>query len=115
MDWPGSTDYSRAIQSPAANLKDPALQAGTATMGLMGLPKVASGNFACVYEVNTPQDKWAVRCFTRPPESDQQDRYSRLSEHLQGTSLHFIVNFEFQQDGIRINGTWRPIVKMKWV
>ncbi len=80
----------------------------------LGLPRVASGNFASVYEVRQGTQRWAVRCFLRRV-SDQQARYALLSRHLADLSLPSLVSFEFQPQGIRIRGQQFPLVKMDWV
>lgn len=79
-----------------------------------GLPRVASGNFACVYEVRNGARRIAVKCFTRQV-SDLQRRYNLISQHLQGFWMPQLVRFEYQEQGIRVQGQPYPIVKMDWI
>ena len=114
MRWPNPTDYQDAVQNPKFCFQDPELKAGTPALLPMGLPRVASGNFASVYEIHNGRKRWAVRCFLRQA-ADQQRHYTHVSEHLQNLWLPFLVDFQYQAQGIRVLGQTYPIVKMQWV
>lgn len=114
MRWPNPTDYQDAVQNPRTCFHDPELKAGQVALLPMGLPRVASGNFASVYEIQTGTKRWAVRCFLRQA-ADQQRHYEHVSRHLEALWLPFLVRFEYQPLGIRIVGQTYPIVKMQWV
>ena len=114
MQWPNPSDYQDAVQNPRLCFFDPELQAGMVAPNALGLPRVASGNFASVYEVQSGGKRRAVRCFLRQ-NGDQQAHYEQVSQHLQGTWLSFMVGFEYQSKGIRVRGQTFPIVKMEWV
>lgn len=115
MSWPSLTDYRDAIQVPNTCFDDPDLRAGTVTLTPRGLPRVASGNFASVYQIRNRDRQWAVRCFSRQPVADQHARYTSLSHHLTSVMIPYIVGFEYLPRGIRIRGRFYPIVKMEWV
>ncbi len=114
MTWPDPSDYQDAIQNPQVCFQDPELKTGQVASDPLGLPKVASGNFASVYEVRGSGRKWAVRCFLRQV-SDQHRRYSLLSHHLSGVWLQSLVGFEYLDQGILVKNRWHPVVKMEWV
>lgn len=114
MNWPNHTDYQDSIQNPQICFQDEELKAGTIACDMLGLPRVMSGNFASVYELQTATGRWAIRCFVRQV-SGQQARYSVLSKHLAAVSLDSLVKFEFIPKGIRVRAEWYPIVKMQWV
>ena len=114
MKWPNPTDYQDTVQNPKLCFSDPELKAGTVAVNQMGLPRVASGNFASVYEVQHGRKRWAVRCFLRQA-ADQQRHYEHVSRHLKEIWLPFLVDFEYQPQGIRVSGQMYPIVKMQWV
>lgn len=114
MRWPNPTDYQDAVQNPKTCFHDPELKAGRPALLPIGLPRVASGNFASVYEIQTGTRRWAVRCFLRQA-ADQQRHYEQVSRHLQALWLPFLVGFEYQAQGIRLSGQTFPIVKMQWV
>jgi hypothetical protein len=114
MRWPLSQDYNEAIQNPTVCFSDPDLRRGEAVCNAMGLPAPCSGNFADVYAVATPQRKWAVKCFTRQIPG-LRERYQQISLFLEQVKLPFMVDFTFLDRGIRVRGTWYPVLKMEWV
>jgi WD40 repeat protein len=112
--WPVSQDYNEAVQAPATCFSDPDLRAGEAAANALGIPQPCSGNFADVYELRCRSGKWAVKCFTRQVAGLEQ-RYAAVSAHLQQARLPFGVEFHYLPQGIRIRGTWYPVLKMRWV
>ena len=114
MPWPSVTDFTAAIQNPAICFDDPELTGGQAEPNPRGMPSVYSGNFAAVYPVSAGNRKFAVRCFTREVK-DQKERYEHLDAYLRAILPPAFVDFEFHQQGIRVQGQWYPIVKMEWV
>jgi len=114
MRLPIGPDYNDAIQNPKMNLRDPCLRRGTIATNQLGLPRVNSGNFASVFELIEGSQRWAVKCFTRHT-PDQQERYKAISDYLKAHPLSFIVAFDYQQDGILVQGAWYPLLRMQWV
>jgi hypothetical protein len=115
MSWPKGSDYNAAIQNPPASFSDPELRQGQAAGDLFGLPTPHSGNFADVYQVTCPGGQsWAVKCFTREVPG-LRDRYHAISEHLARAERAFTVDFRYLEEGIRIQGRWYPVLKMRWV
>lgn len=114
MNWPTHTDYQDAIQNPPICFAEEDLKAGTAACDMLGLPRVTSGNFASVYELNAGPKRFAVRCFVRQV-MGQQGRYARLCEYLGKMKMPWLVDFNYFLKGIMVKGEWYPIVKMDWV
>lgn len=116
MAWPSVTEFTGAIQQPNLFLADPELKASHPVIHpVRQIPLVRSGNFAAVYEVVAQQNrKFAVKCFTRAV-NNQGVRYGHLSEYLHYILPQTLVEFEFQEKGILVQGEWYPIVKMEWV
>ncbi|RKZ53703.1 MAG: hypothetical protein DRR16_22910 [Candidatus Parabeggiatoa sp. nov. 3] len=120
MAWPTAQDYSEAVQNPRLNFQDAELKTGQVELNQLGLPRPRSGNFATVYRMRCGQRHWAVRCFLRNV-TDQQERYATISEYfarikrLGRIQLPYMVDFEFLEKGIKVNGQWYPILKMEWV
>ncbi len=114
--WPTSIDYAEAMQSPEMSFRDPDLKSATATTNPLGLPQVFAGNFADVYQLQSPDGtrSWAVKCFTKKV-SGLRDRYREISRHLEQARLPLTVGFEYLEEGIRIRGEWFPVLKMDWV
>ena len=114
MPWPATPNFSEAVQNPQVCFRGTELEPGQVAVNPRGLPLVYSGSFACVYRVSLGDRQVAVRCFTREVK-DQQSRYNDLSEYLRDVSLPAFVGFEYLEHGIRLGGSWYPIVKMDWV
>ena len=112
--WPSHTDYQDAIQNPHICFEAEDLKVSEVGCDMLGLPKVMSGNFACVYSVTTGGQRFAIRCFVRQV-LGQQGRYARLSQNLCGLGLPCMVTFDFILRGIKVKNEWYPIVKMQWV
>ena len=116
MAWPQSQEYREAIQAPQLCFHDPELRQGQPVTDRLGLPRPCAGTFADVYQVACPAsgNDWAVKCFTREVPG-LCDRYREISAHLQHVKLPFTVDFQYLDQGIRIQGRWYPILKMAWV
>lgn len=114
MTWPSPQEFSEAIQNPKFCFDDPELKAGSPQSNAMGLPIPSSGNFATVYRMRCGAKEYAVRCFINY-HPDQEKRYQKISDHLLKTQLKYMVPFEFQAKGMRVNGKFYPIVKMAWI
>jgi serine/threonine protein kinase len=114
MPWPTPDEYSEALQCPELSFEDDDLRTGETVLTPLGLPRVASGNFACVYEVVNGNRSFAVKCFLRSVH-DQHQRYAQISQFVMTTNLTPMVAFDYQLKGIFIEGQWYPIVKMDWV
>src|SRR5438874_2009518 len=113
MAWPQATDYNEALQTPALCFRDAELRQSTAAVDVLGLPRPRSGNFADVYELRDAGSgqAWAVKCFTREVHG-LHDRYRAISDHLGQAQLSFMVQFAYQDEGVRVRGGWFPVVKM---
>ncbi|HDN25770.1 MAG TPA: hypothetical protein ENG03_01475 [Thioploca sp.] len=114
MIWPTAQEYSEAVQNPRLNFSDAELKAGQLELTPLGLPRAISGNFVTVFRMQCEQRDLAVRCFLRNV-TDQQQRYTAISQHLARVKLPYTVYFEFLSEGILVQGQWYPILKMAWV
>ena len=112
MTYPQSIEYNDAVQDPRT-FTDPELKSGIVATTPLGLPLALSGGFALTYTVQAGRKKLAVRCFHKEV-PDAQSRYAKISTKLRSLSSNYFVNFDFQQQGIRIKGVNYPIVKMEW-
>lgn len=114
MDWPNPQDYNEAIQSPATCFADPKLRASQVELSAMGLPRPISGAFTNVYKLTGTDGKTsAVRCF----HSDIPDlklRYSKILQTLSGLRANWLIRTELIEQGIKVQGSWFPVVKMDW-
>ena len=114
--WPSAAQYNEAIQNLRVTMGDEELRGGEAAVNTLGLPMPYSGGFADIYKVRCPAtgNTWAVKCFTKGATGLRQ-RYAEISRHLDQAQLPFMVDFRYLDQGVRINGVWYPIVKMRWI
>jgi serine/threonine protein kinase len=108
------SDYQEAVQNPKNCFSDADLMRGTPTLNALGLPQPVTGGFCSVYQVTSGRTRWAVRCFLHNIK-DLQDRYAQISRYLKSKKLKHMVGFGYVHDGIRVRGTWHPVLKMEWV
>ena len=115
QSWPLNIDFTIAVQNPHLCFADPELKQASTAKNSRGRVLLWSGNFATVYKLTKGNRSWAVRCFTRIPQSDVQQRYRLISEYLSQHPIPYLVDFEFLTQGILVKGEWYPILKMDWV
>ncbi len=113
--WPLNIDFTAAIQNPPICFRDDTLRRSQPVKNRLGRVLLWSGNFATVYKLVNGDRAWAVRCFTRVPPADVQQRYEGIARYLERQQLPYLVKFEFQAQGIYIKQRWYPLVKMEWV
>lgn len=113
-DYPTPSDYQEALQAPSAAFADPELQGATPRTNALGLPQPITGSFAAVFPVTTEAGaRYAVKCFlTEVPE--QRARYEAVAGALGEIDHDAFVAFEYQPEGIRVEGTTYPLLKMEW-
>lgn len=111
--WPSPQDYNESMQTPEGNLIDAELAAGAVFCDERGIPRPVSGNFATVYRVFHADREWAVRCFLHEV-PDLQQRYELIEQALQKLELPCFVSCAYQANGILVDGTAYPLLKMKW-
>jgi len=114
-DWPTHLDFRDALNNPSICFDDPDLKGGDVRRDPLGFPRAATGGFASVYRVEKGGRGWAVRCFTSPIPGDAATRYAALSKQLSSANLPYLVPFTFHPQGVRVEGSLYPTVKMAWV
>lgn len=116
MAWPTLQDYNEAIQNPQTAFNDQELKAGKAEIDKLGLrlPRVRTGQFACVYRMQCAKRDWAIRCFSQEIK-DQQQRYKAIDDYISPLKIPHIVEFDYLPKGILVKGQWYPILRMEWV
>jgi len=107
--------YNEAVQSPRAAFHDPVLASGQVDCNGFGIPRALGGGFAITYRLVAPGSRaYAVRCFHKEA-PNLQDRYRSIHDYLQRNRPAPFVEFEYQNNGIRVRGNSFPIVKMAWI
>jgi len=113
MAYPSLEQYNQAFQLHSRLLTDPELRSGTVSTTGLGLPHAISGGFALTYTIKTGAKKYAVRCFHRESKALER-RYEAISKRLAYLRSPYFLDFQFQSQGIKVEGAPYPIVKMAW-
>ncbi len=111
--FPSLEQYNQAFSAHSTLLADPELRSGTLAKSGLGLPLAISGGFALTYTISTSRGKFAVRCFHRESKGLER-RYAAISKKLASLRSPYFLDFQFQPQGIRVDGAPYPIVKMAW-
>ncbi len=113
MSYPSLEQYNNAFQRHSTLLADAELKGGTLSTTSFGLPLAISGGFALTYTITAGPKKYAVRCFHRKS-NELERRYQSISKRLAALRSPYFLDFQFQPQGIRVDGGIYPIVKMAW-
>ncbi|PRY29701.1 DNA-binding protein [Umezawaea tangerina] len=116
MRLPQFIDYQQAVQFPDKLFVDPALRRGRVKLDQLGGPTAATGGFAITFDVTVDRTRFAVRCFRRLGDHLER-RYSEIAEFIRvnRAGMDFLVDVEYQHEGIRVDAGVYPIVRMSWV
>ncbi|HJT57761.1 MAG TPA: hypothetical protein VJ761_14770 [Ktedonobacteraceae bacterium] len=121
-NWPTSHEYDEALLNRHATFRDINIKTGHLMEVRPGEPLRLNGGgsqYVCVYRV----DQWIVRCFASDPPrhvfppTDIEQRYRTISSYLRRmrTTLPFLVQNEWIENGITINGTSFPFLKIPFI
>lgn len=120
LAFPSGREYQEALQNTDMCLRDHDLRGAQPQANNLGLPRPISGQFASVFSLtSTTGRRYALKCFTSHVR-DQQDRYEAISNKLSGIdpgslSQPWRIGFNYVPDGILVNGSRFPVLKMDWV
>lgn len=112
--WPSPQDFDEALQTPELSFADQELRFGIVETNALGLPRPICGSFASVYKVAAGNRTYAVRCFLHSVQG-QHERYVQIARFIRQKKLAWTASFDYQHEGIKVNGRWFPILKMEWV
>lgn len=113
MPYPSLEQYNLAFQLHSKLLIDPELKSGSVATTGLGLPLAISGGFALTYTIKSGIKKYAVRCFHRESKALER-RYEAISRKISSLRSPYFLDFQFQPQGIKVEGISYPIVKMAW-
>lgn len=113
MAYPSLEQYNQAFSAHSTLLADPELRSGALAKSGLGLPLAISGGFALTYTITGQSGKFAVRCFHRESKGLER-RYAAISKKLASLRSPYFLDFQFQPQGIRVDGAAYPVVKMAW-
>ncbi|WP_431858725.1 hypothetical protein [Azospirillum sp.] len=111
--YPTIDQFNEAVQNPSTAFTDTILRSGKVRTNGFGYPIALGGGFALTYTVEAGGHRYAVRCFHKST-NGLEGRYARISQSLGSIGKPYFVGFEYQPEGVRVNGRGLPIVKMDW-
>jgi serine/threonine protein kinase len=113
-NYPSMDQYNDVVQHPTTAFTDPVLKASKIAVNGMGLPIALGGGFALTYSADSHGRKYAVRCFHK--EAKGLDKhYAAVEAAIKQISSPYFIGFEYQANGVLVNGSRYPIVRMDWV
>ena len=112
MALPSIPEYDTSIKVQDLVLP-PVLQGGHPIEKRNHLVKYAGG-FCVVYPYQTPNKRYAVRCWHAEIEESKQ-RTKLISEALKESELPYFVGFDYYDEGIITSIGKQPVVVMDWV
>lgn len=114
--WPSARQFAEAVQCPKICFSDPRLQEALPAFDRLGMPLVTSGQFAYVFKLKAEgcHRAFAVRCF-RGFLGDRNDRYRAIDAHLRAHYFPSLTGFEYDPEGIFVNGRKFPTLVMEWI
>lgn len=119
MRLPSLLNYQLALQDPQTAFRNvDLLRTGITVLNAQGMPSVASGGFAATFTVKSVGgQRFAVRCFHKQGHDDRRlrERYEHIHRFVAShPKLTFLIDAVYQDDGIIVNGTGFPMVRMRW-
>ena len=106
-------DIINSVSVPAL-VKDTFIKRGTFSRLKNGDIQACVGGFSIVFPVDVDGSKWAFRCWHHTLDNDQAS-IKLLSTELKKVSLPYFIDFEYEDNGIVINGAVYPTTRMKWI
>ena len=118
MLLPNLEVYLRVInEDPKKIFKDFELQRCTVEKNALQVPKVRTGNFASIFKYYSAEKMFGVRCFLKMPKNIKS-RYSEIAKttdtSISKDHAKTFIRFEYLEEGILVDHTWFPVLKMEW-
>jgi len=116
MRYPNRSEYETPIRYNDKFVFDTILRQGKPIMRSDN-PNILfcdCGGKAIVYKIQTQNRNYAVKCWFEDL-GDLKKRYKEVDDYLKSSNLPYFVEFSYQEDGILVNGTKYPIVRMEWI
>lgn len=112
--WPAMTEYVDAVQSERNLVSRDLRGLEVVTLPPLGLPAVASGRNAVVFQARLRGNDVALRCFTSNAGLGRE-RYIALEQHLSGIHHKALTPARWLDDAVLVGAGPRPAVVMDWV
>ena len=113
MKYPGAQAYNEALQMAQVSILDPTLRSGRVETDPLGLPFGRTGSFAITFKIAAGGSNYAFRCFLQN-RATIHERYDAISSYLTSTHVPYFVDFTYLNEGIRVDNTVFPTLRMSW-
>jgi hypothetical protein len=115
MNFPSRLDINTHIPMLQRVVRDPILRSGVLqTRRGSADPLSYNGGFSIVYKVLSSGRAYGLKCWTQDI-GEAAQRYDSITRHLSNNAASYLMDFSFLNDGITIDGTAYPILRMDWV
>ena len=113
--YPASTDYFKAVQFPAQAFTLDSLRRAQFAADGFGLPTLAMGTSAVVFQAAVDEAPSALRCFIRS-DASSRERYAALGEFLRDRDLQpYVTATTWIDAAIQVNDASWPVLQMEWI
>jgi hypothetical protein len=119
--WPLRGDFTDAVQNPTTCFRDPfLLECDVERYGPANKPKPRGGAFATVFKFIHPDGRTvALRVFDgQALTSEKEERLIHISSHIRSLGAKrpdYLMEFDYQREGILVKGAYYPTLKMEFV
>ena len=117
MAWPNAAHFATVLQNPQIAFRNSDLKSIQIARDKNNQPRAWAGAFANVYKGTFPNgSERAIRVFISAS-TERHERYHEVAKYLEHCSIKSLVNFTYEDKGIRSagDGKWYPLVTMDWV
>lgn len=108
MKWPTNEQYDKAFRAPASCFRDPELSNSNPIVKLK-----INGKNGIVYQVSTKEKQFAIKCFIEEL-AERTTRYEEVAKLKDGPVGKYLVDFDYMEEGIKVQDHWFPCLKMSW-
>ena len=112
MAFPSLTDIIAAVKDQRF-IKDPFFAGNSVTTGALGNPIMFGGGFSQVFQIIKGDEKWAFKVWKKSIPKNRE-RYEALRHYFVERNLPYLVEFEFVEHGLLVNGELLPVLRMQW-
>jgi serine/threonine protein kinase len=114
MIYPSRSDYSKAVRNLEKTILCEHYQGGVPRKTGRRLA-IYSGGYSVVFPIDFQVSHTAaLRCWLRDIKS-VKELYSRAGEFLKTNPIEYYVDFEYVDNGIKVNNQTYPLLYMEWI
>lgn len=109
IKWPTLEQYEKAVLAPGSSFRDVDL-----TNARPVVSEKIIGKHGVIFQVSSGDNIFALKCFLYPF-ADRKYRYTEIKNFAKGRAGKHFVDFDYLEQGVKIQGVWFPCLKMEWL